>query len=307
VKPYAGFPHFPHASSRWAKKIKGKMEYFGSWADGSQNALDNYLAWRDDLYSGRRPSKYSSDRFSVRDLCNQFRTSRQSKRDAGELVQQTYVDYVIPTELDKLFVVLEHDLPGRLQLDEIARGIATEEGELPDGDELGAVLDAATGLTRFEAEGSFSLSLVREGRLTPRSVWELKSQMLKKSGLLSLYYGRESFQDLGSGWLGSDCRRTTDHCLWRTIGSPPPAGIPGQWSPCWGRSAGQIHANIQAEVPADRPQPPCRSPGNNATTDSTYFGYIDSPPRRFIKRSFLGTLPRFPRPASSRPCQCPVY
>jgi hypothetical protein len=42
-----------------------------------------------------------------------------------------------------------------------------------------------------------------------------------------------------------------------TIGSPPPAGISGQWSPCWGRSAGQIHANIQAEVPADRPQPPC--------------------------------------------------
>ena len=103
----------------------------------------------------------------------------------------------IPTELDKLFIVIEHDLPGRTQLDEIARGIATEEGELPDGDDLGAVLDAAAGLTRFEAEGAYSLSLVREGRLTPRSVWELKSQMLKKSGLLSLYHGRESFQDLG--------------------------------------------------------------------------------------------------------------
>jgi integrase len=94
VKPYPDFPLFPHASGRWAKKIKGKTEYFGSWADGWKDALDNYKAWRDDLYSGRRPSKDSSDRFSVRDLCNQFRTSKQSKRDAGELVQQTYVDYV---------------------------------------------------------------------------------------------------------------------------------------------------------------------------------------------------------------------
>ena len=33
----------------------------------------------------------------------------------------------------------------------------------PNGDELGTVLDAASGLTRYEAEAAFSLSLVREG------------------------------------------------------------------------------------------------------------------------------------------------
>ena len=38
----------------------------------------------------------------------------------------------IPVELEKLFVVIEHDLPGREQLDEIARGIGTEPGELPE-------------------------------------------------------------------------------------------------------------------------------------------------------------------------------
>ena len=103
----------------------------------------------------------------------------------------------IPTELEKLFVVVDHELPGREQLAEIARGIATEEAELPSGDDLTMVLDAAAGLTRFEAEGAFSLSLVRDGQLQPRSIWELKSQMLKKSGLLSLYHGHESFSDLG--------------------------------------------------------------------------------------------------------------
>ena len=66
----------------------------------------------------------------------------------------------LPVELEKLFVVLEHELPNRDQLLSIAEGIATEEGELPDGEELQRVLDAASGLTRYEAEGAFSLSLI---------------------------------------------------------------------------------------------------------------------------------------------------
>ena len=103
----------------------------------------------------------------------------------------------IPVELEKQFVVVEHDLPGRDQLEAIARGVATEPGELPDGDGLGAVLDAAAGLTRFEAENAFSLSLVRHGRLAADVLWELKTQALKKSGLLGLHRGGETFADLG--------------------------------------------------------------------------------------------------------------
>ena len=59
------------------------------------------------------------------------------------------------------------------------------------------ILDAAAGLTRYEAEGAFSLSLVRHGRIDSRVVWELKSGMLKKSGLLTLHSGSETFADLG--------------------------------------------------------------------------------------------------------------
>jgi hypothetical protein len=103
----------------------------------------------------------------------------------------------IPVELEKLFIVLEHDLPTRKQLVEIASGIATEDGEFPDGPEREAVLDAAAGLTRYEAEGAFSLSLVRHRRVAPDVIWELKSQMLKKSGLLSLHRGQEKFDALG--------------------------------------------------------------------------------------------------------------
>jgi hypothetical protein len=140
----------------------------------------------------------------------------------------------IPTELEKQFIVIEHDLPGREQLEEIARGIATEEGELPESDALTAVLDAAAGLTRYEAEGAFSLSITRHNRVQPETIWELKSQMLKKSGLLSLYRGRESFAGLGGlSALKSFClramrRRDQQNSLARPRGvlllSPPGCG-----------------------------------------------------------------------------------
>ena len=95
----------------------------------------------------------------------------------------------LPPELEKLFIVVEHELPSRSQFEEIAQGIATEDGELPESSEFQRVLDASAGLTRLEAEAAYSLSLVRQGRITSDSVWELKTQTLKKSGLLSLYRG----------------------------------------------------------------------------------------------------------------------
>ncbi len=102
----------------------------------------------------------------------------------------------IPVELEKLLVVLEHELPGRPQLEAIARSIATEPDELP-ADGLNAVLDAAAGLTRYEAEGAFSLSIIRHGRLEPAAIWEIKTAALKQSGLLTLHRGTEKFSDLG--------------------------------------------------------------------------------------------------------------
>jgi len=103
----------------------------------------------------------------------------------------------IPIELERQFVVVEHDLPGRDQLEQIATEIALEPGELPEGDDLRLVLDAASGLTRMEAENAFSLSLVRHRKLAPETLWELKTGALKKSGLLTLHRGGESFDDLG--------------------------------------------------------------------------------------------------------------
>jgi SpoVK/Ycf46/Vps4 family AAA+-type ATPase len=70
------------------------------------------------------------------------------------------------------------------------------------------VLDAAAGLTRYEAEGAFALSLTRNNAIQPQSIWELKAQTLRKNNLLTLHRGQESFEHLGGLTNLKDfCRR----------------------------------------------------------------------------------------------------
>jgi hypothetical protein len=111
-------------------------------------------------------------------------------------------DIQIPPELEKLFTVIDHDLPGHAHLEKIAKEIATQDNELPEADDLTRVIEAAKGLTASEAENAFSLALVRHGKLEPETLWEIKSQQLKKSGLVSLHRGTENFQQLGA-WTTS--------------------------------------------------------------------------------------------------------
>jgi len=115
----------------------------------------------------------------------------------------------VPVELEKLFVVIEHALPDRGQLERIARELSSDRpDDVPKGEDLQRVLDAAAGLTRYEAEGAFALSLTRTNSLRPESIWELKAQMLKKNNLLTLHRGEERFANLGGlPNLKDFCRR----------------------------------------------------------------------------------------------------
>jgi hypothetical protein len=137
----------------------------------------------------------------------------------------------LPVELERLFVILPHGLPDRSQLRDIAVALANDE-ELPTGTELDQVLDAAAGLTRYEAEGAFSLSLVRHGRLEPSTLWELKTQSLMKSGLLSLYRGKNTFAELGGlNSLKAFCLRSLQSSQRQRPGLKPRGilllGLPG--------------------------------------------------------------------------------
>ncbi len=146
----------------------------------------------------------------------------------------------IPVELEKLFVVIEHALPDHEQLERIARELTSDRpDDLPKGDDLQGVLDAAAGLTRYEAEGAFALSLTRHNAFVPRVIWDLKAQMLRKNNLLRLHQGNESFDSLGGlPNLKDFCRRAL-----RTNKSVKPRGllllgVPGSGKSCFAKALG---------------------------------------------------------------------
>ena len=92
AKPRPDFPLFPHATRRWAKKIKGRLVYFGPWED-PDGALAKYLEQKDDLYAGRKP-RAAGDGLTVRDLCNRFLTSKKHQLDTRELSPRTFGGYL---------------------------------------------------------------------------------------------------------------------------------------------------------------------------------------------------------------------
>ena len=142
----------------------------------------------------------------------------------------------IPVELEKLFVVLEHALPDREQLERIVREMTSDSpNDSPQGNELREAIDASAGLTRYEAEGAFALSLARHGSIQPQSIWDLKTQTLKKSGLVTLHRGREGFAQLGGlQALKAFCLRALMH---RTSRIEKPKGVMLLGVPGVGKSA----------------------------------------------------------------------
>jgi integrase len=97
AKPYPDFPLFPHATKRWAKKIRGKMHYFGPW-DDPDGALAKYLEQKDDLHAGRKP-RQDTKGLMVKELANAFLNHKRDLRDGGELSPRMWAQYKETTDL----------------------------------------------------------------------------------------------------------------------------------------------------------------------------------------------------------------
>lgn len=89
-KPSPDFPLFPHNNGQWAKKIRGKLHYFGLWEDRDA-ALERYLDEKDFLIAGRRPP--SRDGHTIVEVCERFIEARRADVDTGELSKRTWDDY----------------------------------------------------------------------------------------------------------------------------------------------------------------------------------------------------------------------
>jgi integrase len=96
-KPHPDFPLFAHAAGVWAKKIRGKLHYFGPWSD-PDGALKKYLEQKDDLHAGKLPRDDPAG-LTVKTLANAFLNHKQALVNAGELAMQTWRKYKEVTDL----------------------------------------------------------------------------------------------------------------------------------------------------------------------------------------------------------------
>ena len=90
-KPYPDFPLFAHRNGQWAKKVRGKLLYFGSWSN-LDGAMQRWLDQRDDLLAGRKP-RVSGDGLTVADLANRYLDGKMILVRGGELNPRTWRDY----------------------------------------------------------------------------------------------------------------------------------------------------------------------------------------------------------------------
>lgn len=95
-KPSPDFPLFPHASGKWAKKIDGRLRYFGRWED-PDGALAEY---RD----SQKPDTMSCGELTLEIAVNAFLTAKGDALAVGKLAASTYNDYKLTcTKLLKHF------------------------------------------------------------------------------------------------------------------------------------------------------------------------------------------------------------
>jgi SpoVK/Ycf46/Vps4 family AAA+-type ATPase len=89
----------------------------------------------------------------------------------------------IPQEISSYFTILDFNLPCRDELRIIQQELAEIVGVDVDED----AVDAALGLTEFESETSFALSLVLKKRFCAQVITEQKKQMIRRTGLMEFW------------------------------------------------------------------------------------------------------------------------
>jgi len=158
----------------------------------------------------------------------------------GEQIGSSYIIIVPsgvkpPAELEHRLHMMQDALPTIEVLKDRARSIAVSSGleEITD-DSCLAAAQAAVGLTMYEAESAFALSLVEHKALVPKKILEVKSDLIKSSGFMDIYYDGPDFSSIG----GLDhVKQFTKKCLTKNDAIARPRGVLLLGVPGAGKSA----------------------------------------------------------------------
>lgn len=161
---------------------------------------------------------------AIRQLVDIFKASSRSMVFLSPVVE-------VPRELDKLVVLVEHQLPTKAALEIILRESfeysAKAVSKMSDED-IDKILDAARGLTAFEAENALAMGFSKHGSFNVATVHEQKKQAISKSQMLEYYETSDNMDGVGGlenlkGWLLQRRMAFTEKA--REYGLPAPKGI----------------------------------------------------------------------------------
>ena len=103
AKPRPDFPLFAHANGRWEKKVRGKLCYFGKWADDPKGdaALRLWADQKDQLLAGKRQPDINGTamvRLPLHELVNRYLNAQRVRLDSGRIRPRTFAEYVATGE-----------------------------------------------------------------------------------------------------------------------------------------------------------------------------------------------------------------
>lgn len=160
--------------------------------------------------------------FMLRDLhhLNENHAVNRALRDIKEYRQRNYNPIVvvspivsIPTEHEKLFTVVEYDLPSKSEVRHLVEGMSSQIKNAvrsgkdylePTPEEKEKLVKACLGLTYNEIVDVFAKSLIKYNKLATDAVLEEKIQLVKKSGVLDYSVPTVSFEDIGGNHAYKD-------------------------------------------------------------------------------------------------------
>lgn len=160
--------------------------------------------------------------FVLRDLhhLNERHDVNRALRDLKEYPTQQYNPVIvispvvsIPAEHEKLFTVVEYDLPSKQEVANLVNAMANKirksiqqgkDFEEPTDAEKDQLIKACLGLTFKEIVDVFAKSLVKYKKLSVQAISEEKIQLVKKSGVLDYSVPSISFDDIGGNHAYKD-------------------------------------------------------------------------------------------------------
>jgi hypothetical protein len=107
-KPRKDFPLFPHDAGVWAKKIRGKLHYFGPWSD-PQGALKRYREQFPYLQAGKKPP---GQEVTIANLLDAFLGDKHGRLISEEISQTTYNEY--EASCDAIAEALDKNMPAAM-------------------------------------------------------------------------------------------------------------------------------------------------------------------------------------------------